>query len=90
MVDILKRSGRKQNFSLAKLQKAIDRAAKDAKMPVAKRKELCKEIAEGIKGSLRRKRSISAVDLRRRVLGRLDRRSIATSKAWRKFDRRRH
>ena len=90
MVDVIKRSGRRQGFSFIKLQKAIDKAAKDAKMPITKRKELCKEVAEGVKESLIRKNTISAVNLRRRVLGRLDRRSKATLNAWRKYDRRRH
>tara|TARA_Y100000310_G_scaffold293467_1_gene323063 strand:+ start:10344 stop:10616 length:273 start_codon:yes stop_codon:yes gene_type:complete len=90
MINIIKRNGKMQRFSITKLQRAIDKAAKEVKVTTIKRKKLCKEIAKGVSDSLKKKRLISATDLRRRVLGRLESRSKATLKAWKRFDKKRH
>ena len=90
MVDVIKRSGRRQRFSHVKLARAVERAAKEAKLSTAKRRELVKEVSTGISSSLGRRHSIPAIDLRRRALRRLESRSKATLKSWRRFDRRRH
>jgi len=89
MVDtIIKKDGRRQKFSKTKIERAIDKAAREAKVSAAKRKEICKEIANGIVESLKRRKTISASELRTRVLRRLETRSKAAVAAWRRYDRR--
>jgi len=87
-MDVVKRSGRRQKFSIAKLERGLTKAFKEAKVSSARARENVTEIADSVYSSIRRRRSIRAVDLRRRVLGRLDRRSRAAARAWRSYDRR--
>ena len=90
MLKVKKRSGKLQAFNLPKLQKAIYRAAAEAKLVAEKRRELSKEVAEGVRSSFIGQKTVSAIEIRRRVLRRLDIRSRATSQAWRRYDKKRH
>jgi len=89
-MDVLKRNGKKQRFTKAKLIRGLERALKEAKVPLAKRKVLVKDIIAGVVASFGRKKLIKAVDLRARILRRLDSRSKATAKAWKRYDKKRH
>ena len=88
-MEVLKRSGRKQKFNLTKLEGGILKAAKEARLKPDQAKRLAKEISLSIKKGLKGKRIIKAVELRERVLRRLDAREKKVSAAWRKFDRKR-
>ena len=89
-MDIIKRNGKKQKFSKPKLVKGLMKCCKGAKMSSVR----CKKLAEGVSSSvvegLKGKRSIKAIDLRRRVLRRLDRSAKKVARAWRSFDKKRH
>lgn len=89
-MDVLKRSGKKQLFSITKLERSIANAAKDAKISADKKAKLVKEIVGSVVTGLKGKRVVKAVELRARVLRRLDRRARAVAGAWRKYDERRH
>jgi len=89
MVEVIKRSGKRQRFSKARVQRAVEISAKEARVAPAKRRAMANEIADSVAQSLKGKRSVRAADLRRRVLGRLERRSRAAAKAWRRHDRKR-
>ena len=89
-MEVIKRSGRRQAFSIAKTKRAVQRAARDAKLVAREQKKLASEIAQSIARTLRGKRSIKAADLRRRILGMLDRRERKVAAAWRRYDRRYH
>jgi len=84
---VVKKNGKRQNFSKAKIERAIDKAAKEAGVSAVKRKEIAKDVANGIVESLERRSSISASELRTRVLRRLETRSKATVKSWRRYDK---
>ena len=84
---VLKRGGRRQAFSAAKLRRSVEKAAKDGKVSAGRRKELQKEVADTAIKHYEGKRTVRAADLRRAILGRLDRRAKAASAAWRRYDR---
>lgn len=89
MAKVIKRDKRKQQFSRTKLEKSIEKAAKEAKISAARIKTIVKEISEGVYAHVRKKKLVKSTDLRRYVLGRLERRSKAATAAWRRFDRKR-
>ena len=83
---VIKRGGRKQSFSPAKIKRSIEKTAKDAHVPAAKRKELLKEVALPIIKLYQHKR-VKSTDLRKAILRRLSSRSKATVAEWKKYDR---
>ena len=83
-MDVIKRGGRRQRFSAAKLRHSIERAAREGKVRAAQRVVIAREISTGILGTLRARRSVRSSELRRMVLGRLGRRSRASVAAWRR------
>ena len=88
-MEVVKRSGKHQKFSMAKLKRGIQRAARDAKLTRAQEREVVRAVAASVAKGLRGKRSIRAAALRRKVLTRLERASRATASAWRRYDRKR-
>lgn len=84
---VIKKSGKKQAFSIAKLKRAIERAAKDAKLSAAKRKKLAAEVVSPLVKALKSRKVIKASALRKAVLGRVERRAKAVASAWKRFDR---
>lgn len=88
-MEVIKRSGRRQKFSISKLKRGIERAAKDAKITASKRKSLAMDISSSVVHGLKGKRSIRAAELRRRVLTRIERQARSAASAWRRFDRKR-
>lgn len=87
MTKVVKRSGQKQAFNSSKIRKSILKAAKDSGLAVSKTKNLIKEVAEPVISFCKKKKSIKAIKIRKMVLGRLDRRAKAVSRAWRAYDR---
>jgi len=87
MTTVVKKGGKRQAFSPAKIRRSVERAAKDAKVPPAKRKKLVKEVCDPAIALMKKKRSIKAADIRRSLLGRLARKSKKAASAWRKFDK---
>lgn len=87
MTNVIKRSGKKQRFSTAKLKKAIFKAAKDAKLKSIKIRILLKDIAGSIIRKVKLRKLIKAVDLRKAILKRLDRKARKVAQAWRRYDK---
>ncbi|MDP4012352.1 MAG: hypothetical protein Q8R00_01990 [Candidatus Nanoarchaeia archaeon] len=88
MVDIIKRIGKRQKFSVAKIKRAVEKAAKEAKVAKSKRVALAKEVSVSVVKALKGKRSIKATALRRAVLVRLDRAAKRVASAWRRYEKR--
>ncbi|MEK6903288.1 MAG: ATP cone domain-containing protein [Nanoarchaeota archaeon] len=86
---VLKRSGKRERFSRAKLQRSIERAAKDAGISPSRRRELALDLVDSVLDNMKKRSSMSAVELRERVLSRLDRQARSVASAWRSFDRKR-
>ena len=89
MGKIVKRGGKRQSFSAAKIRKSVQDASRDAKISVAKARGLVKDIAEPVIAHYKGKKTVLARDLRRSILGRLDRRMKKVSNAWRRYDQKR-
>ncbi len=87
MTTVIKRGGRKQSFSPGKIKKAVEKAAKEAKVPKAKRDKLVKEVAGAVIALFGKKRSVKAIAIRKAVLSRLERKSKAAAAAWRMGER---
>ena len=57
-------------------------------MSPKKVKELVKEVTDPVISLAKTKRVVKTTNLRRSILGRLDRRAKSVSNAWRRFDKR--
>lgn len=86
---VIKRNQRREAFSRRKLERAIEHAAREARVSRMERRTLAREVARDVQDSLRRRQSVTSVELRRRVLGRLGRRARSVATAWRRYERRR-
>jgi len=87
MTTVIKKGGKRQAFSSAKIRKGVMLAAKEAKLSSSKVKVLIKEVAEPVIALAKKKRVVRASSLRKSILGRLDRRAKVVSRAWRNFDK---
>ncbi|MDO8628194.1 MAG: hypothetical protein Q7R56_00380 [Nanoarchaeota archaeon] len=86
MVKVIKRSGKQQVFSVVKIRKSVLAAAKDARLSAAKTKQVVEDVSMSIQKSLKGKKVIRSVDLRKKILGRLDRLARSVARAWREYD----
>ena len=86
MGTVIKRDGKRQAFSPAKVRKSIESAGKDANLSKSKIQELVKEVANSVIALYSKKR-VKAVQLRKSILRRLNRRAKSVSAAWRRFER---
>ncbi|MBU2639112.1 MAG: hypothetical protein KKG75_00205 [Nanoarchaeota archaeon] len=87
MTNVIKKGGKKQAFSPAKLKNSIIKAAKDAKLSMAKANQLVKDVAEPAIALIKKKRVVRVADIRKSILGRLDRKAKSVSNAWRRFEK---
>lgn len=71
----------------AKIRRSVEKAAREAGLTPTKIGDLMQDVAEPVIEVYGKKRSVKAVDLRRSILGRLDRKAKKVSAAWRRFDR---
>jgi len=84
---VIKRGGKKQLFSSARIRKSIQEAAKDARFSPAKTREFVKEIGNSVIKQYKGKRSLKSIVLRRSILGRLDRKVKSVANAWRRYEK---
>jgi transcriptional regulator NrdR family protein len=89
MVDVIKKDGSRQAFSELKLRKSIEAAAREAKVPDQRIRQIVhdasREPLDLSKGGL----PIETNTIREKILGRLDTIEPSVSEAWRAFDRKR-
>jgi len=88
MTTVIKKGGKRQAFVPNKIRKSVVMAAKEARLSPAKIKSLLKEVAEPVIAFYRKKKLVKSVDIRRALLGRLDRKVKAVSASWRKYQSR--
>lgn len=84
---IKKRSGKKQAFRKAKVVKAIEKSAKDARLSQKAMEELIEHVAHPVAEWVKTKKEVHATNLRRSILGRLGRRKKSVAKAWKAYDK---
>ncbi len=86
MTQVIKRSGKKQNFSASKIKNAIEKAAKEAGVSKAKRDEIAKEIGQAIVEKYKNRKLVKAIEIRTAVLTRLARKSKAAVASWKRSE----
>lgn len=82
-MDVIKRDGRKEVFSAAKIIKSIEKVAKDAKLDALK---LVKEVAEPAIEYFKKKKIVKTSDIRKFILEKLAKISKETIKAWKMYE----
>ncbi len=87
MATVIKRDGKRQAFSPMKVKNSILKAAKDARISPMRANELVSNIVQPVSNLVRAKNIIKATDIRRSILGRLDRQLKAVSNSWRKHEK---
>ena len=87
MTNVIKKGGKKQAFSPAKLRNSIIAAAKDAKLSKSKINQLVKDVAEPLVALIKKKRVIRVSSIRKSIIGRLDRRAKSVENAWKRFEK---
>ncbi len=85
---VIKRDGKKQVFTAAKIKKAVEKAAKDAGISSLKRNKLIKEVAVPAINLYKGKRAVKSVELRKSILRRLGRKAKSVVSAWRRYESR--
>lgn len=84
MGQVIKRSGKRQIFSAAKIRRSIQKTARKAKLSPVKTKQLVKEVGDTVIKAYKGKRLVKSTVLRRSILGRLKRKSRAAASVWRR------
>lgn len=89
MTHVIKRGGKgKQAFSPSKIRNSIKGAAKEAGFSPTKIEGLVKDVGNEVIDFFGKKRVVKSVDIRRSILGRLERRTKSVASAWKKFEKR--
>ena len=86
---VIKRGGKKQNFSASKIKRAVARAAREAKLPSSEIKKLMGKVANPVIRRFRGRESVRTSAIRKAILSKLNRKAKAVSAAWKKHERRR-
>jgi transcriptional repressor NrdR len=89
MTQVIKRGGKKREaFNPSKIRNSVKKAAKEAGFSASKVEEVVKEVGNGVIGFFGKKKVVKAVDIRRSILGRLERSAKAVAKKWKSFEKR--
>jgi transcriptional regulator NrdR family protein len=88
MTQVIKRGGKKkQAFSPSKIKDAIKGAAREAGFSPSKTQALVEEVGNGVIDFFKKKKVVKSIDIRRSILGRLDRISKKAVSKWKSFER---
>ncbi|MCK4647658.1 hypothetical protein KAT24_01880 [Candidatus Pacearchaeota archaeon] len=88
MTQVIKRGGRRQKFIPAKIKNSIKNAAKAARISPAKTRELVNEVGGAVIEFAQKKKLVKTIDLRKSILGRINRRIKSVASAWKKSEKR--
>jgi transcriptional regulator NrdR family protein len=89
MTQVIKRGGKKREaFNPSKVKGAIKKAAKDAGFSASKVEDVVKEVGNGVIGFFGKKKVVKAIDIRKSILGRLERNAKKAAQSWKKFEKR--
>ena len=87
MTKVLKKGGKAQKFSPSKVKKSVMSAARDAKIPKAKRAKLVREVAGPVIKACKKKKSVKASAIRNLIVARLKKKSKEAAAAWIKYEK---
>jgi len=85
MVQIIKRGGKRQKFMPEKIKTSIKKAAVKARISPAKTRELVNDVGNSVIDLIKKRKLVKTVDIRRSILGRLNRRMKSVASAWKKI-----
>jgi transcriptional repressor NrdR len=89
MTQVIKRGCKKKEaFSPSKIKNSVKKAAKEAGFSTSKIEDVVKEVGNGVIGFFEKKKVVKSVEIRRSILGRLDRSAKRVVKTWKKFEKR--
>ncbi len=86
---VVKKDGSKEPFDAEKVKKAIALAAGDAGLPAERASSVVSQVASVVLEFAASKEEISAIQLKEKILGELDKIEPAAAAAWRKYDQER-
>jgi transcriptional regulator NrdR family protein len=89
MIDVIKRDGSRQAFSEQKVRKSVEAAAREAKIPDTRIKQVVADASREPLDMPKGKKPIETKTIREKILVRLDTTEPSVSEAWRAFDRKR-
>ena len=87
MGQVIKRGGERQKFMPEKIRKAIRKASTGARISQAKTRDLVNDVGNSVIDLFQKKKLVKAVDLRRSILGRINRRVKSVASAWKKAEK---
>jgi len=88
MVKVIKKNRKIVAFSAAKIKKGVLNAAKDAKLPKSVRNMLVRKVAMPVIRAAKKKKVVRTSEIKKSILSKLGRRSVAAFKSWKKYERR--
>ncbi len=86
MINVIKRTGEKQEFSEHKIKQSIMNAAEDAGLSPEKMKQVTEEVFEKIINLLKNKGEVTTDFIREKILEELGRKEMAVVEAWKKYE----
>ena len=89
MIDVIKKDGRRQAFSEQKVRKSIEAAAREAKIPDQRVKQVVADASREALDLSKGTKPVGTGIIREKILARLDSLEPSVSEAWRAFDRKR-
>lgn len=86
MPKVVKRGGKNERFNPLKIKTSVKKAAHEAGLAPAQIGDLVQDIAEPVIQTFSKKEVVKTTELRKSLLGRLDRKAKKVSAAWRRYD----
>lgn len=83
---VIKKDGSKEAFDLEKIKRVIRLAGQDAGLDEAKQNEIAEKVAEEIKEIFKDQEEVRALEIRDKILGRLDLYAPPVANAWRDYE----
>jgi transcriptional regulator NrdR family protein len=87
MGQVIKRGGGRQKFMPEKIRRSIRKAASGGRISQAKTRALVNDVGNSVIELFQKKKLVKVVDLRRSILGRLNRRVKSVASAWKKSEK---
>ncbi len=89
MIDVIKKDGSRQIFNEQKVRKSIEAAAREAKIPDTRIRQVVADASREPLHMSKGKKSVETRTIREKILDRLDITEPSVAEAWRAFDRKR-
>ena len=87
MTQVIKRGGGRQKFMPEKIRKSIRKAATGSRISQAKTRDLVNDVGNSVIDLFKNKKIVKTVDLRKSILGRINRRVKSVASAWKKVEK---